>query len=592
MNLFRLRLLVCLALAAGFPGGLDQARAGEVSATPLPPWDTFSDTWVATDALGRSLPTSAETGPVRSGKTVGIFYFLWLNTQGPILDLSKMLKADPAHPPYGPRSAFHWWGEPLFGYYRSDDEFVIRKHAQMLTDAGVDVIIFDVTNGFTYDETYLAICRVFAGMRRLGQKTPQIAFIAHSGSARVAQKLSQDFYAKGLHRDLWFLWKGKPLLMAPPAGLSESILNFFSVRDSWAWTKGQKWFGDGKDAWPWLDHTPQTPGWHENPAKPEQICVCVAEHPVSNIGRSFSQGRQPPVAQIASGRGLYFEEQWQRARQVDPEFVFVTGWNEWVAQRFISDKGGQPFLGQPLPPGGTFFVDQYSQEFSRDVEPMKDGHGDNYYYQLASQIRRYKGARPLPPVTSRPIRLDGQFEDWREVGPEFRDTIGDVVHRRHPGCGDAGLYVNDTGRNDIIAAKVSCDASNIYFYVRTRDAMTPRTDTNWMLLFIDADQNAATGWLGYDFVVNRIAAQEQTATIERHQGHGYQWGTPTSVPYRTTGNELELAIPRSVLGVSRLPATIDFKWADNILQTGNGSDFTLHGDAAPNDRFNYRAKLN
>lgn len=35
--------------------------------------------------------------------------------------------------------------------------------------------------------------------------------------------------------------------------------------------------------------------------------------------------------------------------------------------------------------------------------------------------------------------------------------------------------------------------------------------------------------------------------------------------------------------------TLDFKWADNIQQTGDWSDFTLNGDVAPNDRFNFRA---
>jgi hypothetical protein len=47
---------------------------------------------------------------------------------------------------------------------------------------------------------------------------------------------------------------------------------------------------------------------------------------------------------------------------------------------------------------------------------------------------------------------------------------------------------------------------------------------------------------------------------------------------------MELAIPRSILGISKLPATIDFKWADNIQQTGLASAFTLNGDVAPNDR--------
>lgn len=36
----------------------------------------------------------------------------------------------------GPVGAHHFWGEPLFGYYRASDEWVMRKHLQMLTDAG------------------------------------------------------------------------------------------------------------------------------------------------------------------------------------------------------------------------------------------------------------------------------------------------------------------------------------------------------------------------------------------------------------------------------------------------------------------------
>ena len=55
--------------------------------------------------------------------------------------------------------------------------------------------------------------------------------------------------------------------------------------------------------------------------------------------------------------------------------------------------------------------------------------------------------------------------------------------------------------------------------------------------------------------------------------------------------ELELALPLSALGLSGPPALLDFKWADNIQQTGDWSDFTLNGDVAPDDRFNYRAIL-
>ncbi len=115
-------------------------------------------TWAATDALGRTLPTQAKVGPLRKDRYVGMFYFLWLGAHGQSgpHDITKILAEhpdalkQPTSPPWGPFHAFHHWGEPLFGYYLSDDAWVLRKHAQMLSDAGVDTVIFDVTNQATY----------------------------------------------------------------------------------------------------------------------------------------------------------------------------------------------------------------------------------------------------------------------------------------------------------------------------------------------------------------------------------------------------------------------------------------------------------
>ena len=71
---------------------------------------------------------------------------------------------------------------------------------------------------------------------------------------------------------------------------------FFTIRTSWAWTRGHAWFGDGKDKWPWLEHAPQVPGWHEAPDKPECIPVSPSQHVTNNIGRSFVNSRQPAPA--------------------------------------------------------------------------------------------------------------------------------------------------------------------------------------------------------------------------------------------------------------------------------------------------------
>ncbi|MFD0717081.1 hypothetical protein [Paenibacillus sp. GCM10027626] len=31
----------------------------------------------------------------------------------------------------------------------------------------------------------------------------------------------------------------------------------------------------------------------------------------------------------------------------------------------------------------------------------------------------------------------------------------------------------------------------------------------------------------------------------------------------------------------------EFKWVENVAEAGDASEFYLHGDAAPNERFNY-----
>ena len=93
--------------------------------------------------------------PKGIGSGHGAAIFTWLDSRPghKIYDISRLVASDAQHPAFGPENTFHWWGEPQLGYYASDDDFVIERHAQMLSDAGVDVIVCDATNGFTYDPT-------------------------------------------------------------------------------------------------------------------------------------------------------------------------------------------------------------------------------------------------------------------------------------------------------------------------------------------------------------------------------------------------------------------------------------------------------
>jgi hypothetical protein len=725
-------LLALLVFAA--PSGSERrqsVKADPQAAVSSPHWDTFSDTWGATDALGRALPGYEQVGPPRKDRFVGVFYFLWhgAHVNGGPYDITKILQQDPDamqkpdSPLWGPIGAPHHWGEPLFGYYVSDDAWVFRKHAQMLSDAGVDVIIFDVTNQFTYRSAYRTLLRVFSEVRASGGKTPQVTFLCPFGSpARVVQELYTDLYEPGLYRDLWFRWEGKPLLLADPnllgggEGVTEqntpsaltpghtlgqsltapkpfeavggrfptwatqgSALTLTLYREgpkgeritrrrfekvtdnAWLsltlerplpagtyyleasepkgrigwWSHTDDVYPDGQafadgapipgdrtlqiittggphaalrkfftfrkpqpdyfqgptapNMWSWLEVSPQHV-FRNAKGEKEQMSVGAAQNAIGNRlgtlsepgarGRSFHQGARDPRPD-AELYGYNAAEQWERALKEDPKFLFVTGWNEWFASRY------NEFLGVKRP---VMFVDTFNQENSRDIEPMQGGHGDNYYYQMISYIRKYKGVRK-PPIAGPPrtIRLDDDFRQWDDVQPEFRDDIGDTAHRDHPGYNNFTRYVNKTGRNDFVLLKVARDRQYLYFYARTKDPITPHTDPHWMMLFLNIDGDPKTGWEGYDFVVNRVVQDATTTSLEQSRG-GWNWQRRAEVRYRVKGNELMLAIRRADLGLTDAakPLRLDFKWADNLQKEGEITEFTLNGDSAPNGRFYYR----
>ena len=598
--------------------------------------DTLSDTWAGVDALGRELPCESQAPAARTNRFVGVFYYIWhgahgydrhggpageaqdIQVPGPgdtnsPYNISEILKRPAGERAWGPRHAFHHWGEPLFGYYVAKDEWVIRKHAQMLADAGVDVIVFDVTNGFSYRAIYMNVLRIYAEIRAAGGRTPAVSFLTNSAHGTVVRQLYADLYAKGLYKELWFMWKGRPLLMASPENLTDEIRQFFSLRRSWAWTQGQKWFGDGQDRWPWLDHTPQQAGWHESPDKPEQVVVCTAEHPDKDRGKSFHDGANPLPHRTE--QGLYFAEQWRRALEVDPEFVFVTQWNEWIAMRFTQkDIRWKNYAGEKLSDPEGVFVDLYNMEYNRDIEPMKGGYGDNYYYQMWQNIRRFKGVRPLPQASdevggawagvcstaredTRPpslsARLEGerprepQEDAWAKVSPAYWDDAGDTFRRSQFGYGSVGALTNDTGRNDIRLCKVARSKGMFWFMAESAQPLTPPQGDGWMTLYVGVEGDAACpSWQGLHFKVQPDSGGKHAQVFTRSAAQ--TWQAQTTAACAVMGRRVVVALPRAALGLPPGgPVRLRFKWSDNV----RGDDplaWLTDGDAAPNGRAAYR----
>ena len=255
-----------------------------------------------------------------------------------------------------------------------------------------------------------------------------------------------------------------------------------------------------------------------------------------------------------------------------PPFVFVTGWNEWIAGKWPSHDDN---------PEHSWFCDQASPEYSRDIEPtFTAGLDDHYYMQLVSNIRRYKGVSPLPVLSAK--KTIRTFDDWDEVQPEYSDYTGDVKHRNHPSAQSGPLVtnVNNTGRNDFKWMKVARDDKNIWFLAQTANEITSPSGKQWMTLFIDTDRSRKTGWNGYDF---RILAG---LSLEHY--HNGKWEYMGNVNYQLEGNKMMISIPFKILGILPDKINIEFKWSDN-WQKEDPLDWYINGDAAPGARFNFVA---
>jgi hypothetical protein len=660
--------------------------------------DLYSDTWVASDALGRKMPTFEMVGHVKKDqrRVVGIFYITWHTDDNAGMkspyngDVTRVLAADPnarldPKNPMWTEDSYHW-GQPEMGYYLTKDEWVIRKDISMLTDAGVDVLVLDVTNAVCYWEEWDVLFTVMQKMKVEGNKVPQFCFWAFNGPVvSTVQDLYDRIYKTGKYRDFWFIWDGKPLLLYndnpavdavgvevknpnphfdaaaktdknnPHFGdpdyadefyqdYTKEVKTCFALRTMWwgyyEWL-GKRYVGT-EDNWsfgysmadPKVKALKPEELLSTHNGKREEAVVTPAQHPFAmtkenmGVGKSWSRQNGEPklneydlpeqayvpwlgkTVKNPEGYGIYFQERWDDAIAANPQFLYINDWNEWKAGKFTTDRFPKsqllaanpdwtsdqfpdegyntiPWLGRNNP---LFFCDQYNAEFNRTVQPMKDGYTDNYYMQMAQNIRRYKGVRPIPELKGlHTIKIDGDFADWKSVDTEYRDTRGDVIHRDCNGYG--GLhYTDNSGRNDIVTAKVSMDGANVNFYAGTDKALTPHTGENWMLLLIDADHDPNTGWYGYDYVINKKVLDGKTTTLMAYERDnvGNPWVEKARLNYRYAGNALELAIPRKLLGISGDAVTFDFKWSDNPTGLKDPISLCTEGDAAPNRRFNYR----
>ena len=361
-------------------GKVDYVKAedGSVTATPR-------------EGFELGLDITDKTDIVSICYSVWFDYILGSGTE-PVTDWYNITEVQAGLKDWGPSPAFHYWAKPAQGYYRSSDKTAIRNNMTLIYNAGVDFIILDHTNlhnGYLdnadlkkrmIDDPMTALFDTIMEMRAEGLGTPYVVVWCGDNDGRLYQYLYDAYYNVEKWADCFVYWDDKPLLLTThtrPENFPLKDQNIYTVRSMW---------GLGVDfeggQWSYLNVYNYGRVTNGADGKPEQIGVAVAAQE-TYMSEPTAHGRKG---------GTFWYCQWYYAFEVHPKIVTLTWWNEWTVQRLNID-------------GKYVFTDNYNREYSRDIEPMEGGHGDQYYQWLKQYIAHYKAGLEIP------LLVEEKFED-------------------------------------------------------------------------------------------------------------------------------------------------------------------------------------
>ena len=99
----------------------------------------------------------------------------------------------------------------------------------------------------------------------------------------------------------------------------------------------------------------------------------------------------------------------------------------------------------------------------------------------------------------------------------------------------------------IIQDIISCNGSVCRLSV-TKNLAIIQAMARKHVLLIDADQDATTGWEGYDYLINQRVLSTDRTTLMRYDALHGQWIQVAELQYAVSGAHLEVAVPRKLIG--------------------------------------------
>lgn len=529
---------------------------------------------------------------------VGMFYFLTLGeySKNGIFDVTKNLKQYGGREQgfdgdfeYSPVGEHHWWGEPALGYYNAADPYVIRKHVEQLTFAGIDFIYLDTTNGALFPSVTKVLLPIIKEYRDAGWPAPQVAYYFNTDDEKLLREVYEDIYGDIDYEGIWFSPEGKPLVVVQESTYNKiaaapsdaALADFFDYRF-------RQWPNENAkrevNGFPWMDWEYPQALFKQKKDNEGIMNVSVSQHTTGRFsdtdgtrGKGYEYGTVNADNHERFEENLNLQEQWETVYANDEalKIVTVTGWNEWTGEKYRS--------------GSTYYmIDTFNDEYSRDLEPTKTGNGkDNAYILNNALTRKWKHA-------------DAKHYKYDELSPAslgdaawesaktFIDFTGENILRDELGADRVTRLTDSTPRNDIARVSVAHDSENMYFKIACAADITKKfsNDKNWMNLHIKTRNSFDTDALGYHFVLNKNVNKDKTEVNIPTAPGSDTYKSVGEAGITVSGRELLITVPLRLLGLSARNFNIEFKVSDNVSQK-DVLDFYTSGDSAPCGRINY-----
>lgn len=560
------------------------------------------------DALGRQIK---RINGLKKDKTryVGMFYSLWLGghkggTQQAVYDITELektpegaealndLSTDPGNP-NSPVGQFHFWGQPLYGYYDMSDPFVVTRHIELFLNAGLDYLCIDATNSVLYYDATFNLLNLLMKFQKQGYDVPKVMFYTNSHSGPTVKLIYNKFYKSGEYDSVWFAPNGKPMIIGVTI-FNENASDQTKYASGYGWEESdfvsedfRDYFDIKESEWPNGDHNENSIPWmswqypQRVHTESNSICVDVAQHSHSKINVSSKdpechRGYNNITKQVEGDwkEGLSFQQMWNTAledKDNNINNVLVCSFNEWMA------------IKQPT----GAFVDVYDQEYSRDIEMTREGYKDNYYLQLVENIRNYKYEDFVKYEKEETTISFGETLDpkWNDVVSQYQDLEEDAINRDHSGAVHGLNYKLDSKRNDIKLVKVTNDKDYIYFYIECVNNLVSYNgvDQNYMNILLKTKESS-NNFMGCNVLINR-KIEGNKGSIEISKG-GYDWEKVDEAELQISGSVMQIKLPRRNIETNDT-CDFEFKVFDNVLDPTDEMEYYVSGDVMPLGRMRY-----